>query len=634
MITKITKYLLVACLSAALIGCAEDKGTLRVGAKPFSESLILAEMIAQLAENEGIAVQRSLPFGPTRRVMEAVKQDALDVYPEYNGTSLSHLGQAPTNDGEASTATIQELFKPLGLEMTGKFGFSNDYAMVMTAERAAELGVSTIEDLARLANPVTYSVDDDFVDRASDGLQQMNRRYGINDSSVNVFSTTTEGKDQIVSSLLEGNADVGELFMTDGQIAEYGLVVLEDNLKFFPVYEAAPLVRSDALAAIPALSGIFQKLTGVISAADMQAMNKAVDLDAQSAASVATAFLVEKGLLPEGAAGSGAETIIVAADPSVGRTSSTAKALRAIRAGFSGKDLEIVNSAAPLESLQDGSARVAILGAESFYSLSDSGPVAKSGAEAFAVLGYKAGHLITNNAGGASSITEMKKIVTGEEGSGSAIVLNMMLSSLGLSGGIEVMNSADDISTQLEGLAGGQYDGVFIMAAQGERSVSSALKNAPFKLVDLGEWSEGGHAARFSFIRPANIAARTYSQQFKAITSVSTQFVLAGPVETVQAAGEVGPGTAGSGGSTALPVSADAVQAIRAALDSGEVIDPAIPVHQSLIPTIEVADKSLPFSLDVSIINILMIGFTVWVLYLTTLPSPRDFTMPVDDSKT
>ncbi len=632
MITKITKYLLVAAISAALIGCAEDKGTLRVGAKPFSESLILSEMIAQMAENEGIAVERSMPFGRTRKVMEAVKQDVLDVYPEYNGTSLIYLGQAPTSDGEASTATIQELFKPLGLEMTGKFGFSNDYAMVMTAERAAELGVSTLEDLAKLANPVIYSVDDDFVDRAADGLQQMNRRYGINDSSVNIFSTTTEGKDQIVSSLLEGTADVGELFMTDGQIAEYGLVVLEDNLKFFPVYEVAPLVRSDALAEIPGLAGVLEKLAGSISAADMQAMNKAVDLDAQTAASVATSFLVERGLLPEGAAGSGAEKIIVAADPSVGRTSSTAKALRAIRAGFSGKDLEIVNSATPLASLQDGSARVGIVGAESFYSLDDSGPVASSSAVAFAVLGYKTAHLITNNAGAASSLTEMKKIVTGEAGSGSAIVLDMMLHSLGLSGTVEVMNSADDISTQVQSLASGQSDGVFVMAAQGDRAVSTALQNAPFKLVDLGEWSEGGHAARFSFIRPANIAARTYSQQFKPITSVSTQFVLASPVETIQAAGEVGPGTAGTGGSTALPISADAVQAIRAALDSGEVIDPAIPVHPSLIPTLEVADKSLPFRLDVSIINILMISFTVWILYLITLPSPRDFTMP-DDSK-
>ena len=66
-------------------------------------------------------------------------------------------------------------------------------------------------------------------------------------------------------------------------------------------------------------------------------------------------------------------------------------------------------------------------------------------------------------------------------------------------------------------------------------------------------------------------------------------------------------------------------------LKSGEVVDPAIPVHAALVPQIEVVDKSLPFSLDISVINILMIVFTVWVVYTCALPSPRDFTMPDED---
>lgn len=626
---KITKYLFVAVLSATLIGCADNKENLRVGAKPFSESLILAEMIAQVAVNEGITVERNIPFGRTRQAMEALKQDVLDVYPEYNGTSLIFLGQAPTSDGEMSTEIVQTLFKPLGLEYTGKFGFSNDYAMVMTEERAAELDVSTIEDLARLST-VRFAVDEDFVDRPADGLQQMNRRYGITGSSTEVFSFDSAGKDQIISSLLEGTADVGELFMTDGQIAEYGLVVLEDNLRFFPVYEVAPLVRSEALAAIPGLAAVFAKLSGTITAADMQAMNKAVDLDAQTPASVATSFLVEKGLLPEGAASGGPEKIVVAGDPSVGRSSTTAKALRAIRAGFPGNDLEIVNYADPLEALSDGSARVAIAGAEAFYSLDASGPVKKSGAEAFAVLDYKTGHLFSSKSGGANSIGEMKTIATGEEGSGSSIVLEMMLNSLGLSDSIDVLHSGDDLLTQVQGVADGQHDGVFAMVPQGDRSVSTAMVNSPVKLINLAEWAEGGHAAKFSFIRPATIATRTYPQQYQSIASVSTQFVLAGPVEFIHAAGEVGPGTAGTSSISAIPVSASAVSAIRDALDSGEVIDPAVPMHKSLIPTIEVADRSLPFRLDISVVNLLMLAFSIWVFYLVTLPSPREFKMPED----
>ena len=561
MSSKHIKYLLTVALCVALASCGgDDNKSLRVGAKPFAESMILAEMIAQVAENAGIQVERSIPFGLTPKVMEAVKQDVLDVYPEYNGTSLIFLGQAPTSDGNASTERVNSLFKPLGLELTGKFGFSNDYAMVMTRERASELGVRTIQDLTNVSG-LNYVVDADFVQRPADGLQQMNRRYGITGSSVVTHPVGTEGKDKIVSALLEGSSDVGELFMTDGQIAEYDLVVLEDNLTFFPVYEVAPLVRSDALANIKGLREALQSLAGKITPADMQAMNKAVDLDAQSAATVAAAFLAAKGLIPEGSGGGGAAKIAVVADPGVERDIDTARALRAIRTGYSGSDLDLVHDADPLGKLASGDARVAIVGAEAFYSLSDGAPVAKGSAEAFAVLGYKSGHLI-GLANGPDSLDGMSKISTGPEGSGSAIVLNMLLSSIGKAGSIEVMHSDGSVRDSLLGLTQGNYDGVFMMSPANKREIALLMRSGFYRLIDLSAWAEGGHTALFSFIRPATIPANTYPGQSSPVTTVSTQMVLASPAKTAQTAGEVGPGTAGIGSDAAIPVSPSAVEAI------------------------------------------------------------------------
>ena len=182
--------------------------------------------------------------------------------------------------------------------MTGKFGFSNDYAIVMTNERAQELGVDAIGDLADLGVSLTFAVDDDFTKRPADGLPQLLRRYGITGVTTRTFPLGTAGKDKIISALLDGSADVAELFVTDGQIAEYNLVVLEDDLKFFPVYEVAPLVRSEALETFSKLSNVLGKLSGAITAADMQQMNKAVDLDAQTPASVASAFSVARACYP------------------------------------------------------------------------------------------------------------------------------------------------------------------------------------------------------------------------------------------------------------------------------------------------------------------------------------------------
>ncbi len=630
LITKM-KSIAVIIISALLIGCADDKPTLKVGSKPFSESMILAEMIAQLAENEGINVERNMSYGTTARVMEATKQGVIDIYPEYNGTSLIFLGQAPTSDSEKSTATVNELFKDQGLELGSGFGFSNDYVMAMTPERAQELGVTKISDLAKLDEPIGFTIDEDFLERPADGLQQMNRRYGITGSTHIAYPIGSEGKDQQISALLDRSADVAELYATDGQIAEYGLVVLEDDQQFFPIYESMPLVRSEALAEVAGLSEVLQKLGGAISAADMQAMNKAVDLDAQTAASVATNFLVSKGLLPEGAEVEGIDEIKVAADPSVGRSSTTAKALRAIRAGFSGSDLEVANSESPLSALDNGSARVAMVGAESFYSLGDNGPEVSGIAEAFAVLGYKTGHLIGLKTG-PKSITEMKKIVTGQEGTGSAIVLTMLLNSFGLTDSVDVTYSDLTLEDLVNAVSGGDYDAVFVMEQQNDRAVARSLENPAVNLVSLEEWALGGHTAKFSFIRPATIPARTYTDQFRPVSTVTTQYVLAGPVEKKQDTGEVGPGTAGAlldGG--AIPISAEAVKSIREAIGDTDVIDPSMPVHASLAPEIEVVSKALPFSANVSIANILLILFSVWIIYLCFLPSPRSFTLPEDD---
>ena len=616
-------------LGAFLAGCADEPQNLRVGSKPFSESMILAEMIAQLAENEGITVERHIPYGTTDRIMEATKQGVIDVYPEYNGTGLIFLGQAPTSDGEKSTEIVQRLFNPLGLEMSGKFGFSNDYAIVMTNERAQELGAASIGDLAALDQPLVFAVDEDFTRRPADGLPQLLRRYGITQSSTLAFPLGTEGKDQIVSALLDGSADVAELFVTDGQIAEYDLVVLEDDEKFFPVYEAAPLVRSEALKNLPGLSGVLAKLSGAITAADMQQMNKSVDLDAQTPGSVAAAFLAGKGMLPEDAASTGVETLLVAGDPSLGRGSETARALRAIRTGFPGRDLDILNTPDPVAALASGEARVAIAGTEAFYALGDSGPVPKGSAQAFAVLGYRSAHLFARSVGATSELLGMKTIVTDQPGSGSAIVLGMLLDSLGLAEAIEVVHEQESLADQVAGLRNGDHDGVFRMAVQGDRAVNAAMQGGGVHLAALDQWSAEGHTATYSFIRPATIPSETYPSQFVPVASVSTQYVLASPVQKLQETGEVGPGTAGV--AHVVPVGADAVEAIRGALGTADPIDPAVPVHTALAPTIEVVDKSLPFSLDISIINILTIAFTVWVLYICFLPSPRRLTMPDDD---
>ena len=614
-------------LAFALGGCAEDAPTLRVASKDFSESMILGEMIAQLAEAEGVEVERRIPLGDTAEAMEAVKRDIVDVYPEYNGTSLTWLGQAPTSDGEASSAAVRALFEPLGLEQRGKFGFSNDYAMVMARARAEALGVGALSELAAIEQPVVFAVQPDFLIRPADGLQQLVRRYGIDAAEPLVLAEGSEGKEEIAAALLEGRADVGELFMTDGQIPEYDLVVLEDDLGFFPVYEATVLARSAAFEAVPPLAEVLAALDGAISAADMRAMNRAVDLDAQTPASVATRFLVERGLMSGEAEVTDVERLSIAVAPGTERDGATARARRAVRAGFEGSDLELLVDASPLDRLVAGDARIALVGAEAFFETGSTGPLRRDVAEAFAVLEVRTAHLL-GASDGADAIAVMDSIVTGPAGGASATLLAMMLDALGLDERIEVTRSEEPIDAQLALLAGGEIDGVFALESVPFAPIVAALDGGGVRLLPIDEWAAGGHAARYSFIRPAILPGGTYPSRPEPLASVTTQLVLAGAAERAQEAGEVGPGSAGGGAGGAVPVDAEAVAAIGEALGAGEPVDPTLPLHASLLPEVVAVERRLPFRLDISIANVLVILFLGWVLYLCTLPSPRTLTIP------
>ena len=126
------------------------------------------------------------------------------------------------------------------------------------------------------------------------------------------------------------------------------------------------------------------------------------------------------------------------------------------------------------------------------------------------------------------------------------------------------------------------------MMAQRDRTLKKTLDNTIVKLIGLNEWAEGGHPAKYSFIRPATIAVRTYPGQLEPIHGISIQSALASPTEKTQETGEVGPGTA-------------------------RVVS-AIPIHTSLVLDIEVVAKTLPFKPYVSVVSILMVGFIVWML--------------------
>src|SRR5262249_19251121 len=147
------------------------------GSKAFPESVILGDLLAQLAENTGARVEhgdRTRRLADTGKVWAALEQGGVDAYVEYTGTLTQE-----TLVGEAlkTTADLERNLAKRKLKMSRSLGFSNGYALGMMEGKAAELGISTISDLKKHPDlKVGFSTP--FIKRA-DGWPGLKARYGL-----------------------------------------------------------------------------------------------------------------------------------------------------------------------------------------------------------------------------------------------------------------------------------------------------------------------------------------------------------------------------------------------------------------------------------------------------------------------
>ena len=281
------------CVAASLVPVGAEADTaLRVGSKSFTESYIVAEIAAQLAERAGEArVERRLGLGGTGIVHGALVNGDIDVYPEYTGT----ISRAILRD--AAVTTIEELrrrLRPLGLTISEPLGFENTYALAVRRDTATRLGLRTISDLR--AHPgLTAAFDPGFLQR-DDGWLGLSRYYGLAFADVRGMEHALTYR-----ALEEGKVDLIDVFATDGRLARVDLALLADDRRFFPDYAAVLLARASVPERLPRTWEALQRgLVGRIDSATMTRLNAQVDLDRRSFAEAAAAFL---GGTAPGAAG-------------------------------------------------------------------------------------------------------------------------------------------------------------------------------------------------------------------------------------------------------------------------------------------------------------------------------------------
>jgi len=275
---------LIGFLFVALAGAGHGQpAPVVVGSKNFTESYVLAEIVAQLIEREGIPVVRRYGFGGTLVAYEALNAAEIDVYAEYTGT----IGQTILGlDSGLGFAALANRLASSNIAMLEPFGFDNTYAIATLPTVAAERGLQRVSDLA--AHPdLRFGFSHEFRDRA-DGWPGLQRAYALPQQSTGIEHALA------YRALLDRRIDVTDAYSTDGDLQRYGLTLLDDDLGFFPEYLAVPLVRR---AVAERLRPILAPLAYRLDADAMRALNAAVVVDGESFAEVARDFLVAQGLV-------------------------------------------------------------------------------------------------------------------------------------------------------------------------------------------------------------------------------------------------------------------------------------------------------------------------------------------------
>jgi osmoprotectant transport system substrate-binding protein/osmoprotectant transport system permease protein len=289
-VTGVALVVAVGLIGVALVVHASGarSGAIRVGSKNFTEQIILGELLAQTIEaRTSLPVERRLNLGGTFICDRAVRSGDIDTYVEYSGTAETAIfHQAAGTDPRRVLESIRREYAEGAITVMEPLGFENTFAVLVRGDDAKRLGLRTISDLAAQAGQWRAGFGYEFLQR-QDGYPGLAQAYGLHFAA----APTAMDLSLIYRALAERQVDVIAGDATSGLIQAYGLTMLGDDRRYFPPYDAVPLVRSAVLLAHPDLRSAIAHLEGKITVADMRRMNHAVDADHRDAADVAREFL-------------------------------------------------------------------------------------------------------------------------------------------------------------------------------------------------------------------------------------------------------------------------------------------------------------------------------------------------------
>jgi osmoprotectant transport system substrate-binding protein len=289
----------LAVLAMPITGLAADK-ELTIGSKQFTEQIILGKMMIVYLDANGFKCKDSTGLGGTMVARKALEAGQIDMYMEYTGTGLITFlkHKDPITDPQKCYDVVKaEDLEKNGLVWLPMMDFNNTYCLMMQKKEAEAKGIKTISDLSKYvqAHPdeIAFGLNAEFYARP-DGYRPLQKKYDFKFPKDKIKKMDSG---IVYKALKDGEVNVSMGFATDGRIAAYGFVVLEDDLNYFPVYNPAPVVKKEVAEKYPELEGLFAKLGEKLNTAEMTKLNAQVDVDHVDAKKAVSDWLKAQGLL-------------------------------------------------------------------------------------------------------------------------------------------------------------------------------------------------------------------------------------------------------------------------------------------------------------------------------------------------
>ncbi len=293
-----------ACALLVVLAPAPLHAAIVVSSKLSSESAMIGQMIRLLLNANHIATIDRTTLGATPVVRKALLAGEIDIYIEYTGNAgfFFNVASDPAwKDWQRGYQLGARLdYAANRIVWLTPARASNSWALAVREDVAAPQQLRTMSDFARWVNSgakVTLACSAEFANAGT--LRSLERTYGFKlrpDQLIVLAGGETSATIGAAAARTNG-VNTAMVYGTDGGIVAANLRILQDDRHDQPIYAPVPTIREAALRSQPDIARLIEPLMTGLDGATLQQLNARVQVNGESAESVAADYLKSKGLV-------------------------------------------------------------------------------------------------------------------------------------------------------------------------------------------------------------------------------------------------------------------------------------------------------------------------------------------------